>query len=159
MTTLDDRLRLDLPRIAAAVETQPRPWPPPIKPKRSRRRVVVVGLAVVALAGGGVALADALIPDDVVTMHQQVNDYRGCGKVESDKTKLVASNYRKNGDDVVIDFEYRFEGWMTNKKGEKRQLRFFEQGTDTWHKVNGKYLETLEEIHKSGLLPNDSKKA
>ena len=97
MTTLDDRLRLDLPRIAAAVETQPRPWPPPIKPKRSRRRVVVVGLAVVALAGGGVALADALIPDDVVTMHQQVNDYRGCGKVESDKTKLVASAARADG--------------------------------------------------------------
>ena len=69
------------------------------------------------------------------------------------KIQLTPTAYREDGQNVLIDFEYRFEGIQKDKDGNPKKLAFFQVGTDTWHKVGKKYLTVQEEIKKQGLLP------
>jgi hypothetical protein len=102
MTTIEDRLLSDLPRIAATIETHPRPWKPPSGARRRGKRLIVGGVAVLALAGGGIALAKALIPGDVQRMHDQIDEIGGCGTVQSDQTRLVATAERADGNRLEL---------------------------------------------------------
>jgi len=69
------------------------------------------------------------------------------------KAHAMASNYRKAGNEVRLDYHYTFSGEYRDKEGTPKILRFFEDGTDTWRKVNGHYLQVIEDVKKQGLLP------
>lgn len=102
MTTIDDRLRRDLPSIAETIDTHPRPWQPRRVVSRRGRRAVVGGVTVLALAGGGIAFARVLIPDDVEQVHHRIDDFGGCGIVDSEQTRLVATAVRADGDRLEL---------------------------------------------------------
>ncbi len=72
------------------------------------------------------------------------------------KAEAKPTTYHVKGKDVVIDFRYTFSGDYT-AKGQKKTLHFFEEGTDTWRKVNGHYLQFVETIKKQGLIPEPKK--
>jgi hypothetical protein len=68
--------------------------------------------------------------------------------------EAVPLSFHKSGDDVVINFHYTFSGDIA-QAGKTKTLRFFEEGVDTWRKVDGRYLEVVEVVKKQGVLPAD----
>ena len=73
------------------------------------------------------------------------------------KAKAMPLTFTKKGADIIIDFRYTFSGDMAGKDGKTKTLKFFEEGTDTWRKSGGKWLEVTEQIKKEGMLPASAK--
>ena len=69
------------------------------------------------------------------------------------KADAIASNFRKHGNRVVLDYHYTFSGQFKAKDGTLKTLRFFEDGVDTWRKIGGKYLQVIEDVKKQGVIP------
>jgi len=67
------------------------------------------------------------------------------------KAKAAPLSYARHGKDVIIGFHYTFSGNVVTK-GKAKTIRFFEDGVDTWRKVDGKYREFVEKITKDGVI-------
>lgn len=103
MTTgIEERLSVDLARIAGSIKSEPRP----LEARSARRprghRSVAVGVAALALFGGGVVLAATVIPDDVERGYNGVDEYLGCGIVLRDEARVVATVRRADGNDLEM---------------------------------------------------------
>lgn len=75
------------------------------------------------------------------------------------KTTIVPLKVTKKGDTLLITHHYTFTGTSHGKDGTTKVLRFFQDGTDTWVSVKGRYLQTREEVEKEGLMPGPPKGA
>lgn len=131
MTTIEDRLLRDLPRIAATIETHPRQWKAPSPLRRRSWRAVVGGVSVFALAGGGIILAEAVTPDDVQRHFDQVDDFGGCGTVEREQTRLVATAERADGDRLELWIAPTTSGLIADT------LRIENANDGTWNESSG----------------------
>lgn len=74
------------------------------------------------------------------------------GKFTNVKAEAVPLTFKRKGEDVVINFHYTFSGDYA-QGGKTKTLRFFEEGEDTWRRVDGRYLEFVEVVKKQGVLP------
>ncbi len=64
------------------------------------------------------------------------------------RTRLVPTSCKVRGQDIVLTYEFRV--YATNNG---KPVDYIEMGTDTWNKVNGKYVIVREEVESLAPLP------
>lgn len=100
--TIDDRLRHDLPQIAEAIETTPRP-PQPVETSRRTRRLVIGGLIGVATLSGGVAIAASLLQTTPAGTSAEPNGEPAEGVTPSYPTNQRGQTYGDPGNEILPD--------------------------------------------------------
>lgn len=100
-TSLEHRLRADLREAADSIASIPPPFDRS-KDRRRRRHLIAIGVAGLVVAGGGVAIAARLIPDDVQQTNDQMTESGVCGTAMSDQAQMVASAPRADGNRLEL---------------------------------------------------------
>lgn len=126
----------------------PKPWP-------DMYAQIAAALGHKDVKAYGAFLDKSFVFTDSTNKTQHLDEYlkgiaNSLKQVSNVKTVLTPSDFHKQGDEILLTYHYHFEADI--KGG--RHLRFFEQGTDTWRKVGGKYLEVKEVATQEGLMPD-----